>query len=118
MLFCTVRTRWFHRLSKKAFWGVVEGDLTVNHPLLAALGIQTSRIPVLEEVVHTGTVCKDVGAIDDSKTPGSCAVELCTFSVGWVCEGCLCCERLQGGRIPLVVSCFMLDQAHEDVAGV
>lgn len=92
--------------------------LTINHLLLTGLGVQTRGIPIIEEVVETGAICEDVGAINDAETPGPGAIRLCAFREGRVGVRRLYCVRRQGVRIALEISRFMLNEAHEDVAGV
>lgn len=98
--------------------GARKKGLTINHPLLTGLSVQTRGIPILEEVVETGAICEDVGAINDAKTPGPGAIKLCAFLEGRVGVRRLYGVGRQGGRIALEISRFMLNKAHEDVAGV
>jgi hypothetical protein len=92
--------------------------LTVNHPLLTCLGVQTRRVPILEEVVQASAVREDIRAVDDAKAPGPGAIECGAFCKRWVGVSRLTREWREGVRVALEVSRFMLDQSHEDVVGM
>jgi hypothetical protein len=85
---------------------------------LAVLVVQTGRIPILEEIVQASAIREDVGAVDDAKTPGPWTVEGCALFEAGVGISILYSVWRQSGGVALVVSGFMLDQAHEDVIGM
>lgn len=93
--------------------------LDIYHVFLTSPLTETGGgAPIFKETVQPSAVHEDVGAVDNSKTPGLVAVGLSAVGVSGIvplCASCIGSEWDKCVRVCLKVGCFLLDRAHEHV---